>query len=149
MRVVDEVLVVDEALLALRQPLRNLFSQGACWRAMNSGLPPSRMSVPRPAMFVAIVTSADTACLGDDFGFLRVVLAFRTTCLPVPPPVIDPQHADGRACSRLLGLFQSTPCREDRTPALCASTMSVTIASHFSCSGAVDGSGFSMRHRPG
>ena len=45
-----------------------------CWRAMNSGLPPSRMSVPRPAMLVAIVTDALAAGLRDELRFLRVVL---------------------------------------------------------------------------
>ena len=41
---------------------------------MCSALPPSRMSVPRPAMLVAIVTAAWRPGLGDDLGFLRVVL---------------------------------------------------------------------------
>jgi hypothetical protein len=52
---VHELVVVGEALFALRQPLGFLLAS-SCWRAMNSGLPPSRMSVPRPAMLVAIVT---------------------------------------------------------------------------------------------
>ncbi len=38
-----------------------------------SRLPPSWMSVPRPAMLVAIVTRARAAGLGDDVGLLLVV----------------------------------------------------------------------------
>ena len=36
--------------------------------------PPSRMSVPRPAIWVDTVTDPSVACLGDDGGFLGVVL---------------------------------------------------------------------------
>ena len=38
-----------------------------------SGLPPSWMSVPRPAMLVAMVTAPGHAGLGDDEGLLLVV----------------------------------------------------------------------------
>ena len=37
-----------------------------------SALPPSLMSVPRPAMLVAIVTERRPAGLGHDLGFLLV-----------------------------------------------------------------------------
>ena len=43
-------------------------------QAMNSGLPPRMMSVPRPAMLVAIVTAALAAGLRDDLGLALVVL---------------------------------------------------------------------------
>ena len=42
-------------------------------QAMASGLPPRMMSVPRPAMFVAIVTTLP-AGLGDDLGLALVML---------------------------------------------------------------------------
>ena len=41
---------------------------------MNSGLPPRMMSVPRPAMLVAIVTPRLAARLGHDLGLALVVL---------------------------------------------------------------------------
>ena len=41
---------------------------------MNSGLPPRMMSVPRPAMLVAIVTAPLPARLGHDLGLALVVL---------------------------------------------------------------------------
>ena len=43
-------------------------------RARPSGLPPRRMSTPRPAMLVATVTAAELAGLGDDLGFPLVLL---------------------------------------------------------------------------
>ena len=43
-------------------------------RARPSGLPPSRMSTPRPAMFVATVTADELARLRDDLGFPLVLL---------------------------------------------------------------------------
>jgi hypothetical protein len=45
---VDVLLVLDEALFALRQTLGDLLGEA---------LLPRRMSVPRPAMFVAMVTA--------------------------------------------------------------------------------------------
>ena len=41
---------------------------------MNSGLPPSMMSVPRPAMLVAMVTAPLPPGLGHDLGLALVVL---------------------------------------------------------------------------
>ena len=50
-------------------------------RARNSGLPPSRMSVPRPAMLVAMVTAPTVAGLRDDFRLaLAWFFAFSTSC---------------------------------------------------------------------
>ena len=43
-------------------------------QAIVSGLPPRMMSVPRPAMFVAIVTAPVPAGLGDDFRFASRML---------------------------------------------------------------------------
>jgi len=43
-------------------------------RVRNSGLPPSRMSVPRPAMLVATVTAPLRASLRDDARFALVLL---------------------------------------------------------------------------
>ncbi len=42
--------------------------------ASNSGLPPSMMSVPLPAMLVAIVISSETSRLCDDLRFLFMLL---------------------------------------------------------------------------
>ncbi len=42
--------------------------------AMNSGLPPSTMSVPRPAMLVEIVTALKPARLRDDLGLALMIL---------------------------------------------------------------------------
>ena len=44
------------------------------WRAMNSALPPSRMSVPRPAMLVAMVTMPERPGLRDVFGLALMLL---------------------------------------------------------------------------
>ena len=55
-REVIEVLVGDVLHLVLGEPLGDLLLQ-ALSLVMNSGLPPSRMSVPRPAMLVETVTA--------------------------------------------------------------------------------------------
>ena len=52
-----------------------------CWRAMNSALPPSRMSVPRPAMFVAIVTAPLRPACATISASCAWYFAFSTTCL--------------------------------------------------------------------
>ena len=41
---------------------------------MKSGLPPSRMSVPRPAMLVAIVTAPFSSGLRNDLRLTLVIL---------------------------------------------------------------------------
>ncbi len=58
------------------------------WRiseARPAGLPPSMMSVPRPAMFVAIVTAPVSAGLGDDAGLPLVELRVENVMLDAPP----------------------------------------------------------------
>ena len=49
------------------------------WRAMNSGLPPSRMSVPRPAMLVAMVTMPRRPACATYSASRSCNLAFSTT----------------------------------------------------------------------
>ena len=57
-------------------------------QAIVSGLPPRMMSVPRPAMLVAIVTAPMPAGLGDDLG-----LAGRVVRLGVEHLVLDAARA--------------------------------------------------------
>ena len=49
-------------------------------RAMNSALPPSRMSVPRPAMLVAIVTAPFLPAWATISASFSWNFAFSTTC---------------------------------------------------------------------
>ena len=49
--------------------------------ASNSGLPPSRISVPLPAMFVAIVTAPILPASATICASLSCCFAFRTLCL--------------------------------------------------------------------
>ena len=98
-------------------------SRASCWRARCSGLPPSLMSTPRPAMFVAIVTApgwpasatmsaSRAACSG---------LAFRTVC-GMPRLVrrsaeqlgdLDRDRSDEH---RLAGLVARRDLAHDRAP---------------------------------
>ena len=48
---------------------------------MNSGLPPSRMSVPRPAMLVAMVIAPLRPAWATISASFSWYLAFSTTCL--------------------------------------------------------------------
>ena len=57
----------------------------SCCLAMNSGFPPSRMSVPRPAMLVAIVTMPYAARLGHNFRFALVILGIQYNVLDALP----------------------------------------------------------------
>ena len=75
------------------------------WRARYSGLPPSRMSTPRPAMFVATVTAPRRPGLRDDHRFLLVVLR-------VQDVVLDPAAVEQRR--ELLGLLDRDRADEDR-----------------------------------
>ena len=54
---IHKIRVVDDVGFAVGEPLGDLFGKGFGVSPCVSGLPPSRMSVPRPAMFVAIVTA--------------------------------------------------------------------------------------------
>src|SRR6201993_1131522 len=65
---------------AARNGCANPFFTHSCL-AMNSGLPPSRMSVPRPAMLVAIVTIPLRPACATISASRSWYLAFRTTCL--------------------------------------------------------------------
>src|SRR5712692_10413132 len=58
-------------------------------RAMKSGLPPSRMSVPRPAMFVAIVTAPLRPACATISASCAWYFALSTTCLSMSPPVAE------------------------------------------------------------
>ena len=61
--------------------LSAISSASVCCRAMNSGLPPRRMSVPRPAMLVAIVTAPLRPAWATISASCSWYFAFRTTCL--------------------------------------------------------------------
>ena len=49
--------------------------------AKNSGLPPSKISVPRPAIFVAIVTAPTRPAWAIISASFKWFLAFKTLCL--------------------------------------------------------------------
>ena len=106
---VDELLVVDELLFALRQPLGHLLGE-ACCRAMCSALPPSRMSVPRPAMLVAIVTLPLRPACATISASCAWYFALSTTCLMPrlrsrrrqPLRLLDRHRADQRRPARRL-----------------------------------------------
>ena len=53
---------------------------GSSWAATASGLPPRTMSVPRPAMFVAIVTEPERPAWTTISASFSWNLALRTTC---------------------------------------------------------------------
>ena len=71
-------LIAPSATLIARACASLVFTSS--WRAMNSGLPPSRMSVPRPAMFVAIVTIPRRPACATISASRSWNLAFSTTC---------------------------------------------------------------------
>ena len=93
---------------------------------MNSALPPSMMSVPRPAMLVATVTDTLAPGLGDDRRLPRVLLG-------VEHLVLD--AAAWISCFDRYSLFStlvvptSTGCA-----ASCFSAMSSTTASNLATS---------------
>ena len=84
-----EVIEVDEVgrrrrtVLRLGQPLGDLVGQRLLARH-ELGLPPSRMSVPRPAMLVAIVTVPLRPACATNLGFLRVILRVQHDVLVAP-----------------------------------------------------------------
>ena len=81
------------------------------------------MSVPRPAMLVAIVIAVLAARLGDDLGFLRVILGVEDDVLDAaalehagePLGLLDRHGADQRRAS--LGLPRDDVL-DDRVPLL-------------------------------
>ena len=100
-------------LVDLRRRLRRVDALGVQGAdARPAGLPPSRMSVPRPAMFVAMVTAPMRpawATIGASFSWN---LAFRTSCL-MPAPLehlgedlalLDADRADQDRPARLRHL---------------------------------------------
>ena len=80
-------------------------------RAMNSGLPPSTMSVPRPAMLVEIVTRPRRPAWATISASRSWCLAFRTWCVM---PVFLSSVGDA------LGLLDRDGADQDRLPALVA-----------------------------
>ena len=81
------------------------------WRARYSGLPPSRMSTPRPAMFVATVDRALASGLRHDHGFLLVVLRVQHVVLDAATV----EHAGEQ-----LRLLDRHRADQDRLPVLVA-----------------------------
>ena len=79
------------------------------WSAANSGLPPSMMSVPRPAMLVATVTAALRPAFGDDRRLARVLLGVEDLVRDAPA-----QQQDGQP----LGLRHARRTDQDRLPRL-------------------------------
>ena len=73
---------------------------------MNSALPPSRMSVPRPAMLVAIVTVPRRPACATISASCSWYFAFRTSCLIAAPleqrPTASP-ISRSRRCRRATG----------------------------------------------
>ena len=119
---VDELLVVDEPRLAARQLLGDLLAR-LCCRAMNSALPPSRMSVPRPAMLVAIVTAPLRPACATISASCAWYLAFSTMCLmPRLLSIVE---------SRSDFSIETVPTSTGR-PFCCFSRISSTTASYFS-----------------
>src|SRR6266853_1637929 len=72
---------------------------------MNSALPPSRISVPRPAMLVAIVTEPLRPACATNSASCAWYFAINTTCLSAPPPV---EHR-----REFLGLFNRHRADQD------------------------------------
>ncbi len=89
---------------------------------MPSGLPPRMMSVPRPAMLVAMVTDALAARLGHDLRLPLVVLG-------VQHHVGDAGGLQGVARSSLLSML-AVPTRMG-WPLVCSSLISSTMAFFF------------------
>ena len=85
---------------------RCLWSSSA---ASTSGLPPSRMSVPRPAMFVAIVTAPERPACATISASRSWSLALRTLCLIAAPLQHLAEH---------LADLDADRAHEDRTPGL-------------------------------
>ena len=92
---------------------------------MYSGLPPRMMSVPRPAMLVAMVTAPERPAWATISASRSWYLAFSTTCL-MPRRFSSPEM-----CSDFSML--TVPTSTGR-PASCFSMISATTASYFSAS---------------
>ena len=89
--------------------------------AMTSGLPPSRMSVPRPAMLVAMVTAPDRPAWATTSASFSCSLALRTLCL------IPRRFSRSPSISLISTLI--VPTRTGR-PASCSSVISSMTAFH-------------------
>ena len=79
--------------------------------ARPSGLPPRRMSTPRPAMLVATVTACEAAGLGDDLGLPGVLLGVQH--LVGDAPLLEQPR-------QLLGLLDRDRADEHRLAGLVA-----------------------------
>ena len=97
--------------------------------AMTSGLPPRRMSVPRPAMFVAIVTAPGRPACATISASRSWSLALRTLCLIPRRFSISPSIS---LTSTLI-----VPTRTGR-PFSCSSAISSTTAFHLPFCAGVD-----------
>ena len=104
------------------------------WRAMNSELPPSRISVPRPAMFVEMVTIPSRPACATISASRSWNLAFSTTCFT---PFFC-KIADSRSLFSIDVVPTSTGC-----PFSCSSAMLSATALYFSFSVRKTTSGFS------
>ena len=92
--------------------------------ARYSGLPPRRMSVPRPAMFVAIVTAGSWPACATIVGLPLVVL--RVQDVVRHRRLLEHASRDARTS-------RSRSCRRGRAgPSRCISVISSTTASNFS-----------------
>ena len=107
---------------------------------MNSALPPSMMSVPRPAMFVATVTAPLRPAWATIAASRACCLALRTSC----------RTPRSRSCSDRYSLFSTLVVPTSTGwPASCRSAMSSTTASNLATSSCRSRSGWSLRdHRP-
>ncbi len=112
-----------------------LFFTSSC-RAMNSGLPPSRISVPRPAMLVAMVTMPDRPACATISASRSWNFAFSTTWrTPLRCKI-----PDSRSDFSIDVVPTSTGC-----PFSCSSAMLSATALYFSFSVRKTTSGFSSR----
>ncbi len=91
---------------------------------MNSGLPPSMMSVPRPAMFVATVTAPSRPDWATIMASCSWYLAFSTWCW-MPRRL---SSTDRISDFSTLIVPTRTGC-----PSACRSAMSSTTASNLAC----------------
>ena len=120
---VDELFVVDELLLALRQPLGHLLGDGLLARHVLGVA--AEQDVGAAARHVGGDGDVGLpAGLRDDLGFLRVILG-------VQHHVLDAALLRSIAESRSDFSIETVPTSVGR-PDACFSMMSLTIASYFS-----------------
>ena len=89
-----------------------------------STLPPSWMSVPRPAMLVAMVTAPEAAGLGDDVRLLLVVAGVQHAVRDLP--------ASSAGAASISDFSIDTVPTSTGWPRLWHSSISSTMASYFS-----------------